>query len=65
MDLNEFGVVFHVEFLSFNNVVDLLVEELHAFAGENVFNFVVEIFFDGDWGMGDLLLDCECGEHLA
>jgi hypothetical protein len=64
-DLNEFGVVFHVDFFKFNNVVDFLVEELHAFVGECVFNFVVKIFFNGDWRMGDLLLDCECGEHLA
>jgi hypothetical protein len=64
-DFEEFGVAFHVDFLLFDNVVDFLVEELHAFIGEDAFNFGVDIFFDDDWRMGDLLLDCECGEHLA
>ncbi len=64
-EFDEFGVVFHVEFLSFDDVVDLAVEELQAFGGENALDFGVDVFFDDDGRMGHFLLDCECGEHFS
>ncbi len=64
-EFDEFGVVFHVEFLSFDNVVDLLVKEFQAFGGENALDFGVKVFFDDDGRMGHFLLDCERGEHFS